>query len=440
MRVLMVSPHFPPDSSAGTHRVRLVAPHLAAYGWEPTVVTVEAGAGEGRSDPGLAELVPPSLAVRRCAVPAAQLTRRVGIGDLGLRSLYPLGRLCAKILSESSHHAVFITIYPTYTALLGPWLRRRFGLVFILDYQDPWVSNWGLQVGGGQGGRVDLKSRLARQLARVLEPATLRAADGLSAVSRGTWDGVVARHSWVKSLPFREIPIGFEPADLTAARRLGPPALLDGPAGVRHFCYVGTLLPLGVETVRAFLRALARRRARGGIGSARFHFVGTSNQSTGALVPRVLPLAVEAGVADLVMEHPARVPFLEALRLLVHADGILLFGSTEAHYTPSKLFPALWAGRPLLASYHAASSALRILAEAADPARTVTIAYDDQAPPAAHGEVYEAAIARLLQVAGVSASPREAALAPYTARATAARLASLLDEAHATRRARCPSA
>ena len=40
-RVLMVSPHFPPDSSAATHRVRLLAPHLAGYGWEPTVVTVD---------------------------------------------------------------------------------------------------------------------------------------------------------------------------------------------------------------------------------------------------------------------------------------------------------------------------------------------------------------------------------------------------------------
>ena len=37
-RVLMVSPHFPPDTTAGAHRVRLLAPHLAAHGWEPTVV------------------------------------------------------------------------------------------------------------------------------------------------------------------------------------------------------------------------------------------------------------------------------------------------------------------------------------------------------------------------------------------------------------------
>ena len=34
-RVLMVSPHFPPDSSAASHRVRLLAPYLGEHGWEP---------------------------------------------------------------------------------------------------------------------------------------------------------------------------------------------------------------------------------------------------------------------------------------------------------------------------------------------------------------------------------------------------------------------
>src|SRR6267143_1326279 len=64
-RLLMISPHFPPDSSAGTHRVRLLAPHLEAYGWRPTVLTVDEHAYEGRIDPALRALVPASLDVER---------------------------------------------------------------------------------------------------------------------------------------------------------------------------------------------------------------------------------------------------------------------------------------------------------------------------------------------------------------------------------------
>ncbi len=62
-RVLMISPHFPPDSTAATHRVRLLAPHLPAHGWQPTVLTVDPRDYEGRLDPDLCR----QRAVRRAA-------------------------------------------------------------------------------------------------------------------------------------------------------------------------------------------------------------------------------------------------------------------------------------------------------------------------------------------------------------------------------------
>src|SRR3989442_4224403 len=83
----MVSPHFPPDTSAGTHRVRLLAPHLPAFGWEPTVLTVDPEAYEGRLDLDLARLVPATLRVLRTGAWPASVTRRIGLGDLGLRAL-----------------------------------------------------------------------------------------------------------------------------------------------------------------------------------------------------------------------------------------------------------------------------------------------------------------------------------------------------------------
>jgi len=60
-RVLFVTPHFPPDGSAATHRVRLLAPHMAAHGWEPTVLTVDSRDYEGRLDAALAASVPADL-------------------------------------------------------------------------------------------------------------------------------------------------------------------------------------------------------------------------------------------------------------------------------------------------------------------------------------------------------------------------------------------
>ena len=124
-RLLMISPHFPPDSSAGTHRVRLLAPHLDGYGWAPTVLTVAEQDYEGRIDPELAALVPPSLPVVRCRALSHRLTRPVGVGDLGLRALPGLRRTAWQLFEQHAFDAVFITIYPTYPAVLGPMLKRR---------------------------------------------------------------------------------------------------------------------------------------------------------------------------------------------------------------------------------------------------------------------------------------------------------------------------
>ena len=163
-RLLMISPHFPPDSSAGTHRVRLLAPHLSGYGWEPTVLTVAEQDYEGRLDPDLASLVPASLRVVRARALSAHLTRAVGLGDLGLRALPGLRRAAWDLLERDRFDAVFITIYPTYPAVLGPMIKRRFGMPFVLDYQDPWVGAWGRDVGGGANGAVDFKSRSTRAI------------------------------------------------------------------------------------------------------------------------------------------------------------------------------------------------------------------------------------------------------------------------------------
>src|SRR5579864_7289652 len=165
-RVLMVTPHFPPDSSAAAHRVRLLAPHLPEAGWTPTIVTVDPAGYQGRLDRGLEALVPPSLSVVRARAWPARLTRRIGIGDLGVRAFAGLRRACRAEMARVHYSVLFITVYPVYPALLGPRLKAEFGVPFVLDYQDPWVGAWGLTVGGGKDGAADWKSRAARRRRR----------------------------------------------------------------------------------------------------------------------------------------------------------------------------------------------------------------------------------------------------------------------------------
>ncbi|MFQ5668638.1 MAG: glycosyltransferase, partial [Candidatus Binatia bacterium] len=379
-RVLMVSPHFPPDTSAGTHRVRLLAPHLSRYGWEPTVVTVDPQDYEGRLDPGLAALVPAKLRVVRCRAWPPRWTRKLGFRDLGLRAFNGLRHTCSQLLREERFDALFITIYPTYPALLGPILKRKFQVPFVLDYQDPWVGQWGSSVGGAPNGGPDLKSRLTRAAALRLEPVATRAADALTAVSAGTYEAVLARNPSLQRISCRALPLGAEPADFDHLRAFPRDnSYFDPSDGKVHVCYVGTLLPLGFETLRAVLRAAALLRDREPESYRRIwlHFFGTSNQTAPDAPQRVLPVAREVGVSDCVTEHAPRIDYLDALMVQTQATVILTLGSSEPHYTASKLYPCLLAKRPIVAVYHEASTVVEILDRTARPPAVRIVTYND---------------------------------------------------------------
>jgi hypothetical protein len=407
-RVLMVSPHFPPDSSAAAHRVRLLAPHLEAAGWSPTVVTMEPSAYEGRLDPDLLSLVPSSLRVVRAPAWRAAQTRRIGLGDLGLRAFTGLRQTCRDLLARERFDALFITVYPVYPALLGGRLKSEFRVPFVLDYQDPWVGGWGQSVGGAADGAPDWKSRASRRLGTWLEPTAVNAADAIVAVSQGTIDGIVNRIPAAVRLPHAVIPLGFEPDDFEALRARPQMTVAFDPAdGNVHLCYVGTLLPAGVDTLRLLLRGLAHaRRDDRAAARLRLHFFGTSNQSDSTAY-RVLPLAQEYGVAEAVTEVPGRLDYLHALSVLAQASGILLLGSSEPHYTASKLYPALLANRPILALFHEASSVVSILRSAASEPSARLITYAD----CAIGEAQVAEVACHLRAVAAGGASRVADVA-----------------------------
>jgi len=398
----------------------------------PTILTVDPRDYEGRIDRDLLAMVPADLDVVRTRAWSPRWTRRLLFGDLGLRSLCGLWRASRDLHRDVHFDCVFVTVYPTYTAFVGLLLKKRAGIPFVLDYQDPWVGAWGLTAGPGASGTPDIKSRFSRALARTLEPIAVRAADALTAVSAATLDGVRERIPRARALPSIEIPIGGERRDFDfAVSRSRKHVLFDGSDGKLHISYVGTLLPLGHDTLRAFLQALALLKERNHNLYQRIsiHFVGTSNQTIAGAPGVVLAEAERVGVSDAVHEVPSRVDYLEALAVLSSSGAILLLGSSERHYTASKLYPALLAGRSLLALFHRESTVVAILRRAAGADAIRLVTYDEKEPVASKvEEIYEKlrSLVEGPRIGAVEIDP--SVLEEHSARVLARRLANLFTE------------
>lgn len=361
-RVLCVSPHFPPDPTAGAHRMRLLARHLPRAGWVPTVLTVDPAGYDGHLDETLQAAAGPPVELIRVPALSPVGSRRLGFGDLGLRALPYLGVEASRLCRGRRFDATFITTYPIYPALLGPWLRAKYGVPFCIDLQDPWVGSWGQTV-GPKHGRPDVRSRLSRAAAMALERVALLPADAVTAVSQLTIEQAFSRHGRRPPEATAELPIGWDPADWQDLQI--PPGFFDEVPPRIHACYIGTLLPAGIVVADAFLRGVRLLLDRSPELRARLvlHFIGTSNEARQDAPLRLMPLASARGIHEVCREHPGRVPFRVAAGLSQHASMLLILGSTEPHYNASKLYTSVAAQRPLFALMHRESPTSAVLQE-----------------------------------------------------------------------------
>lgn len=370
--VVIVAPSFAPSSHPPAIRTRFFATHLPEFGWRPTVLTVQPRYLEEHQDPEFLALLPRDLDVVRTGAIPQRATRMLGFGDLGLRSFaFSLHRLLAQC--RNGVDAVFIPGPPWYSFSLGPILRSWRGVPYVLDYIDPWVHSL-----DGHAARWS-KAGLAYRIATMLDRPAARGAAAIVSVSEGTNRLVRTAYPDIPEDRFTAIPYGFEPADFDVVRRSGARSqYLDASGRHLNVCYVGAIWPAAHATVRALFRAVRSVRARcPAAARIRLHFLGSTYAPGSLATPVVMPIAVQEGVADVVTERPARIPYLDALRVLLSADLLIALGSADPHYSASKIFPNLLAKRPLLALFHEESSVCQVLARAKS-GRLVT--FNDREP------------------------------------------------------------
>jgi hypothetical protein len=338
-------------------------PYLKSFGWDAHVLAVQPNYVEMVQDPLLSETVPQGVPVTWVKALPVEYTRLLGIGNLGLRSLSFLLKAGDHLLRKQSFDLIYFSTTVFQTMILGPHWRNRFAIPYILDFQDLWWNDYyqenRIKPPGGY-----LKYGLSHLQAKWLEPWAMHHASHIVSVSPGYPKTLQQRYSHLSSMRYTVLPFGAPESDFEVLPSLNlQQHLFDPKDGKRHWVYVGRGGNDMALSLRALFLGLQTLRAQhpDQWELVHLHFVGTSYAPQGRTEKTIEPIAQDYGVADLVTEYPDRIPYFEALQVLVDSDAILLIGSDDPNYTASKLYPCVLARKPILAIFHDLSSVVDIL-------------------------------------------------------------------------------
>ncbi len=349
-RVLVVAYYFPPLGLSGVQRTLKFVKYLPAFGWEPTVLTVEDRGYFAKDEALLRELdgLPVSIirtpsidplhffrhrdVVRMPSARAHGIMRRLSqsmfIPDNKVGWKKHAVEAAMERLASHPADVIFATAPPYTDFLIGMELKRRTGLPLIIDYRDAWLEN----------PLHFYLTPLHKALHRRLEHRVLRHADHIISINRPIKERILQGSRFLAHSDVTIISQGYDQADFEGVHRG------RAPDGRLRILYAGTFY--FNRSPRAFLTALraltddAPELAR----SIDVHFVGSKREEDERLVR-------ELGLESTVTLH-GYLPHRETIQQLVDADVLLLVigrGNGEDMMSTGKLYEYLGARKPVLA-------------------------------------------------------------------------------------------
>jgi Glycosyl transferase 4-like domain len=356
-------------------------PYFETFGWEASILTVKPDTVEAPYDPLLLKTIPHHISVTQTPALPTDLTKRIGLGTLGWRCLPYFLQAGNQLLKQIPFDLVYFSTTAFVTMGLAERWKKQFGIPYILDFQDPWLSDYYKQATTKPPGGW-LKYGFSQTVAKRLEPKAMKQVSQVISVSPAYPEILKQRYNWLRDAQFTVLPFGAPESDFELLPTLQVKQhIFDPQDGKRHWVYVGR----GGNDMALALRSLflgireARDRNPNFWQSIHLHFVGTSYAPPDRAVKTIEPIAQEFGIGNLVTEHTQRIPYFEAIQTLVDSDAILMIGSDDPTYTASKLYPCVLARKPILAIFHENSSVISIL-ESTQAGQAVT--FNHQSTPA----------------------------------------------------------
>ncbi|MFT3846489.1 MAG: glycosyltransferase [Lacibacter sp.] len=357
-RILIISPHFPPVNAPDMQRVRMSLPYYREMGWEAEVICVHENYTEGFKDELLNDTLPVDIPVHKVKAFPVGITRKIGLGSLSLRSYYQFKKRGTALLKQKKFDLVFFSTAMFHVCALGKYWKKKFGVPFIVDMQDPWRNDFHLNKPVSERPP---KFLVAYTINKWMEAYTMPSADGLMSVSQGYIDELRKRYPALISKPAAVIPFGSSERDYELVQKKNiAPEIIHQSEGKINVVYAGAVTKFFLPLLEAFFKAFHQS----GIDKKKYHFyfIGT-NYAAGAREKPVEQLAANCGMEGSVTEVPRRISYFSALATLIHSDILFIPGSTDADYNASKVYNNILSGRPIFSIFHERSLVKKVIEE-----------------------------------------------------------------------------
>jgi glycosyltransferase involved in cell wall biosynthesis len=324
-RLLLVSYHALPSVTPGSLRVSWMASQLAGRGWDVTVLTATpnpAGVEGARVVSTAARGARPEPVTASSPGYARALWNNHAIPDRFVLWSGALREEVNRLLEGGGADVVLSTSPPHSSQLALARLRSRRKFRWVADFRDPWTAPLRRPRGV-----------LSRMLQRRMERRVLSACDAVIANTEGNRTALRAAFPQIPRAKFHVVPNAYDDAVFNAGD--------EAPVERADVTYVGELY-LGM--VDRLVPALRHLQERSGADVPRIAVYGEVD-------PREWDKFRAAGL-DAHVELRGHVPHDESLRVMRRARSLLLLLPDEENWAscvPSKLYPYLASGRPILA-------------------------------------------------------------------------------------------
>jgi|LakMenEpi03Aug12_release.lakeMendotaPanAssembly.Ray.scaffolds.fasta_scaffold30986_2 hypothetical protein len=351
--MLIITSHYLPSNLTGVHRSRIFAKHLPEFDWNPIILTVHENHYEEKIDTNLCALIPEEQRIEK--VSAFNVSKPRLVGDIGLRGFLQLRKRALSIIAKEKIDFIYILIPSFYLSLLGPILNRRTTIKYGIDYIDPWVHFF-------PGSEKKLSRHWwSTQLSKILEPYAVSRASLISGVAESYFLPVLNRNPFLKNkVKTVSIPYGWDKDDLNSINIARTDLSFHSSGGKIKIIYAGVFLPKSKDLFEVMCYAIKNDPTL--FRNIEFHFIGTENKRDFEQNNSIQQIAEKYGISNsVIFEHPKRISYLEILSNILEADGLFVLGSTEPHYSPSKLFLSFITQKPVFAFLHHRSNAVELI-------------------------------------------------------------------------------